>query len=58
VNEEEAKEAQFKLLIGTAYFNGNTRARCAVDTGGLVKVIGDEASGRLLGIHIYRIPCI
>jgi len=52
LTEEEAKEAQFKLLIGTAYFKGNPRARCAADTDGLVKVIGDEASGRLLGIHI------
>lgn len=48
--EEEAKGME--LLIGTAYFKGNARARCAGDTDGLVKVIGEKNSGRLIGLHI------
>lgn len=52
MTETEAKEAGLDLLIGTAYFKGNARARCMAYTEGLVKIIGDKKSGRLLGLHI------
>ena len=52
LTESEAKEAGLDLMIGTAYFKGNARARCMGYTEGLVKIIGDKASGRLLGLHI------
>lgn len=52
MTEKEALEAGLKLKIGTAFFKGNPRARCAGDTDGFVKVIGEEASGRLIGMHI------
>lgn len=50
--EDEAKEAGLNVSIGTSYFRGNGRARCSGETEGFVKVIGDSATGRLLGMHI------
>lgn len=50
--EAEAKDAGFDLIVGTSFFRGNARARCAGDIEGQVKVIGDKASNRLLGMHI------
>lgn len=52
LTEEEAKNFDLSLDIGLFYFRGNPRARCSLDTEGMVKVIGDKATGRLLGIHI------
>jgi dihydrolipoamide dehydrogenase len=52
LTEEEAREAGFTTASGTAYFKGNPRARCMGETDGLVKIIGDSHSGRLLGMHI------
>lgn len=50
-------EAKIKALgltpfTGISYMKANARARCANDTEGLVKVIGDKKSGKLLGLHI------
>lgn len=50
--EPEAVELGLEVIVGTAYFKGNARARCMGDTEGLVKIIGDKASKRLLGLHI------
>lgn len=50
--ETEAKEAGLEIIVGTAYFKGNARARCLADTEGLVKIIGEKKTGRLLGLHI------
>lgn len=52
LTEQEAKEAGLEVNTGTSYFKGNARARCVGDTDGLVKVIGDKKTDRLLGIHI------
>jgi dihydrolipoamide dehydrogenase len=52
LTEAEAKAAGLTPMIGTAYFRGNARARCVGDTDGLGKIVGDKASGRLLGLHI------
>lgn len=52
LTEPEAKELGLELLIGMAYFKGNARARCVNDTEGLVKIIGEKNTGRLLGLHI------
>lgn len=52
LTEKEARDAGFNLIIGTCHFRGNARARCAGDDEGLVKVVGDKESGRLLGLHI------
>lgn len=50
--EEELKKLSIKYLSGQSFFKGNARARAAFDTEGFIKVLGDEKTGRLLGIHI------
>lgn len=52
LTEKEAKDLGLTLEVGTAFFRGNPRARCSAETEGLVKIIGDKASGRLIGLHI------
>jgi len=52
LTEEECRAANLDLKIGTYLFKGNPRARCASDTDGLVKIIGEKKSDRLLGMHI------
>ena len=52
LTEQEAKQAGLQLKIGTCSFKANARARCAGDTEGLVKVIGEATSGVLIGMHI------
>lgn len=52
MTEKEARDAGFEVKIGTAFMRGNARARCADETEGFVKVLGDGKSGRLLGMHI------
>lgn len=52
LTEAEAREAGLDVMVGTAYFKGNARARSMAYTEGLVKIIGDKKSGRLVGLHI------
>ncbi|MBA2368941.1 MAG: dihydrolipoyl dehydrogenase [Candidatus Protochlamydia sp.] len=52
LSEEEAVAAGLSVAIGLAYFKGNPRARCNGETEGVVKIIGDRQTGRLLGMHI------
>lgn len=52
LTEQEAKDAQLKLQIGSCLFKANSRARCIGDTDGLVKIIGEANTGRLIGMHI------
>jgi len=50
--EEEVKEAGDGYKTGMFAFAVNGRAMAANDTAGFVKVISDEATDRILGIHI------
>lgn len=52
LTEEEGKEMNLELIKGVFPFKGNARARCVGETEGLVKVIGEKKSGRLLGVHV------
>lgn len=52
LTEQEAKDAGLKTLVGSCLFKANSRARCTGETDGLVKIIGDANSGRLIGMHI------
>lgn len=52
LTEQEAQAAGLALQIGSSYFKGNARARCTGETEGLLKIIGDKKSGKLLGMHI------
>ncbi len=52
LTEEESKAMGVTPMIGSYLFKGNARARCAGNTDGMVKIVGDKASGKLLGVHI------
>ncbi len=52
LSEQEALQASLSIQTGISYFRGNSRARCSGETEGFVKIIRDQASGRMLGMHI------
>lgn len=52
MTEEEAKEAGLSIRIGRCPFKAIPRARCSGDEEGLVKLIGEQTSDRLIGMHI------
>ncbi len=51
-SEEQLKEAGIDYKVGKFPFTANSRARCNADTDGLVKVLADARTDRLLGVHI------
>merc|ERR1719240_1397147 len=50
--EEELKAAGIEYKKGTFPFMANSRARANADTDGMVKMLSDAATDRVLGIHI------
>lgn len=50
--EQEAKGYNLSLLIGKSSFRSNPRAHCSGDAQGLIKVIAEKKSKRILGLHI------
>ena len=52
LTEDEARELNRGILVGKCAFKGNPRARAADDMDGLVKVIADKKTERILGLHI------
>lgn len=52
MSEEEARSLGLKVLVGRFPFAAIGRARCLGETAGFVKVLAEEGSGRLLGLHI------
>ncbi|CDS09707.1 Putative Dihydrolipoyl dehydrogenase [Lichtheimia ramosa] len=51
-NEKELKDAGVKYRVGTYPFVANSRARTNDDTDGMVKVLVDAETDRMLGVHI------
>ncbi|XP_071961524.1 dihydrolipoyl dehydrogenase, mitochondrial-like [Antedon mediterranea] len=51
-NEEQLKEEGVKYKIGKFPFSANSRAKTNADTDGLVKIISDAETDRILGAHI------
>lgn len=51
-NEDALKAAGIKYRSGRFSFAANGRARAAGQTDGFVKVLADEATDRVLGVHI------
>jgi dihydrolipoamide dehydrogenase len=51
LSEEEAA-LRGPVAVGKFPFAANGRARCMDETDGMVKVVGDAAGDRLLGVHI------
>lgn len=52
MTESECFAASLTVQIGTVYFKGNPRARCSGEVEGLLKILGEKKSGRLVGMHI------
>merc|ERR1712037_378940 len=51
-NEEELKAEGIAYNVGKFPFAANSRAKCNNDTDGLVKILGEKTTDRLLGAHI------
>lgn len=51
-NEDDLKSAGVAYKIGKFPFTANSRAKTNQETDGFVKVLGDAATDRLLGVHI------
>ena len=52
LSEEEAKEMGISVSCGKFIFKANSRSRCTGDDEGLVKIVADSATDRVLGMHI------
>jgi dihydrolipoamide dehydrogenase len=52
MTEEAAREKHGEVNVGSFPFMANGRAKCMDDTEGLVKIIADAKSDRVLGVHI------
>ena len=50
--EQECRAAGLGVRVGTFPFLANGRARAMDETGGLVKIVADVRTDRLLGVHI------
>jgi dihydrolipoamide dehydrogenase len=50
--EEQLKEAGIKYNKGVFPFMANSRAKCNDDTAGMVKVLADKETDKILGVHI------
>jgi len=53
LSEEQLKEAGTRYKTGKFPFSASGRARCLGETEGLVKVLADARTDRLLGVHIF-----
>lgn len=51
-NEQEVKASGVKYKIGSFPFSANSRAKTNQDAEGLVKIIVDTETDRILGAHI------
>jgi dihydrolipoamide dehydrogenase len=50
--EEQLKERGAKYKVGSFPFKASGRARASMDTDGFVKVISDEVTDEILGVHM------
>jgi dihydrolipoamide dehydrogenase len=50
--EEQLKEQGKKYKVGSFPFKASGRARASMDTDGFIKVIADEATDEILGVHM------
>ncbi|OKS87768.1 dihydrolipoyl dehydrogenase [Mucilaginibacter polytrichastri] len=50
--EEQLKEKGVKFKLGVFPFKASGRARASMDTDGFVKVLADEATDEILGVHM------
>jgi NAD(P) transhydrogenase len=52
LTEEEAKEKGFEPSSGRAFYRNNARGQIVGDTKGLIKLVFDKPTLKLLGVHI------
>jgi len=52
LTEEQARDSGRDIRVGKFPFSANARARCLDEAEGIVKVIADASTDRLLGVHI------
>ena len=52
LSEKQAKEAGYEVKVGQAPFAANGRAKALEMTSGLVRVVSDAATDRILGVHM------
>ena len=52
ITEEQAKERKLEYKVGKFPFQANGRARAMDETEGLVKILADAKTDRVLGVHI------
>lgn len=52
MTEAEAKQAGLNFKIGTFPFKANSRAKCTGEDEGFVKIMVDEKSDKIIGVHI------
>jgi dihydrolipoamide dehydrogenase len=52
LTEEQVKERGSEYRVGKFPFAANGRARCMDETDGMVKIIADRQTDRVLGVHI------
>ncbi len=50
--EEQLKEEKVKYKVGSFPFKASGRARASMDTDGLIKVLADEETDEILGVHM------
>src|SRR5205085_12030698 len=53
LTEEQVKEGGREYRVGKFLFMANGRARCMDETEGVVKILADARSDRVLGVHIF-----
>jgi dihydrolipoamide dehydrogenase len=51
--EEQVKQSGREYRVGKFPFSANPRARCMDETEGLVKILADAKTDRVLGVHIF-----
>lgn len=52
LTDAEARTKGYEVTVGTFPFAANGRALSVNETDGMVKLVGDKRTGRLLGVHI------
>jgi len=52
LSQEAAKASEIQYKVGTFFFLANGRARCMDETDGMVKILADAKTDRVLGVHI------
>lgn len=57
LTEEQLKEQGKKYKVGNFPFRASGRARASMDTDGFVKVLSDETTDEILGVHMIGPRC-